>query len=159
MIRKESKTSRVILAHPNCHMYGTCKYGHWVISMGILCYVRARSRKLAVKCIFIKFVPWFTWLVAGLSPRSPGFDYRPVHMIFVVNKVAMGCVFLRLLQYISIDIIPPMFHTHSHVTLTRRTNGRGLGTFQKATLFRKSGAIGQKSTFTFLMNIRFMIHQ
>jgi len=42
------------------------------------------------------------------------------------------------------SIIPPMLHTHlhQHAMLSRRTNGRSLGTFQKAMLFRKSGSMG-----------------
>jgi hypothetical protein len=51
-----------------------------------------------------------------------------------------------------VSIIPPMLHTHLHlhVAVTRRTNGRSLGTFQKkGVLFQKSENIGQQSTFTF----------
>ena len=37
-------------------------------------------------------VPWFRRLIAGLSPRSPGFDKASVTLRFVVNKVALvGC--------------------------------------------------------------------
>jgi hypothetical protein len=45
-----------------------------------------------------------------------------------------------------VSIIPPMLHTHLHlhVALTRRTNRRSLGTFQKVVLFRKSENIGKK---------------
>jgi hypothetical protein len=39
---------------------------------------------------------------------------------------------------------------------SRRTNGRGLGTFQKATLFRKSGSAGYKITFTRLQRFQLM---
>jgi hypothetical protein len=44
-------------------------------------------------------------------------------------------------------IFPSMLHTHLHlhVALTRRTNGRSLGTFQKAKLFRKSRLIGRRA--------------
>jgi hypothetical protein len=38
-------------------------------------------------------VPWLRWLVAGLSPRRPGFDPESVHVGFVVDKVALGQVF------------------------------------------------------------------
>jgi hypothetical protein len=39
--------------------------------------------------------------------------------------------------------IPQLLHTHSdkHVALTIKTNGQSLRTFQKATLFRKSGVL------------------
>jgi hypothetical protein len=38
-------------------------------------------------------------LVAGLSPRRPGFDPGSVHMGFVVDKVALGQVFPRVLRF------------------------------------------------------------
>ena len=64
--------------------------------------------------------------------------------IFVGEEVLLRHVFLRVLQFFPVYIIPPMLHTHLHlyVALTRRTNGRSLGTFQIAVLFRQSGSIG-----------------
>jgi hypothetical protein len=44
-------------------------------------------------------VPWLRQLVAGFSSRSPGFAPGPVHMGFVVDKVALGQVFLRVLRF------------------------------------------------------------
>ena len=38
-------------------------------------------------------VSWLRRLVAGLSPRRPGFDPGSVHVGFVVDKVALGQVF------------------------------------------------------------------
>ena len=45
-----------------------------------------------------------------------------------------------------VSIIPPtlLTHLHLHVALTRRTNRRQVGTFQKAVLFPKSENIGKK---------------
>jgi hypothetical protein len=76
--------------------------------------------------IFVfKAVPWLRLLVAGFSPRSPGFDSRSVHVRFVVDKVALRQGFLLVLRCFPFSIIPPMLHTHFylHVALTRRTNG------------------------------------
>jgi hypothetical protein len=39
-------------------------------------------------------VPWLRSLVAGLSPRRPGFAPGSIHVGFVVDKVALGQVFL-----------------------------------------------------------------
>jgi hypothetical protein len=39
------------------------------------------------------------WLVAGLSPRSTGFAAGSIHVGFVVDKVALGQVFLRVLRF------------------------------------------------------------
>jgi hypothetical protein len=76
---------------------------------------------------------WVLWL--GV------FDSGPVHLRFVVDKAALREIFLPVLQFSSVSIILPLLHTHLHlhVAVTRRTNGHNLGTFQNATLFRKSG--------------------
>jgi hypothetical protein len=47
-------------------------------------------------------VPWLRRLVAGLSPRRPGF--APVG--FVVEKAALGKAFLRILRVSPVSIIP-----------------------------------------------------
>lgn len=41
-------------------------------------------------------------------------------------------------------VIPPIFdaHLNVHAARPRWTNGRRLGTYKKAVLFRKSGSIG-----------------
>jgi hypothetical protein len=41
-------------------------------------------------------VPWLRRLVAGLSLWRSGFDPGSVHVGFVVEKVALGQVFLRV---------------------------------------------------------------
>jgi hypothetical protein len=50
-------------------------------------------------------VPWLRRLAAGLPPRKPGFDPGSVHVGFVVGKVALGQVFLRVLRF-----FPRQFH-------------------------------------------------
>jgi len=39
-------------------------------------------------------VQWFRPLVAGVSSRKLGFENRPVHMKFVVDKVALRQTFI-----------------------------------------------------------------
>jgi hypothetical protein len=51
-------------------------------------------------------MPWLRGLVANLSPRSPGFAPRSVHMRFVVDKVAPGEI-LRFIRFPPVNIIPP----------------------------------------------------
>jgi hypothetical protein len=70
---------------------------------------------------------------------------------FVVDLAALGQIFLRMLQFSPVSIIPPVLHTHLHLQAARtgKTNGQSLGTLQKALVFLKSGSIGYKSTFTF----------
>jgi hypothetical protein len=44
--------------------------------------------------IIMKAVPWLRSLAAGLSPRRPGFAPGSIHVGFVVDKMALGQVFL-----------------------------------------------------------------
>ena len=55
-------------------------------------------------------VPWLRRLVAGLSPRRPGFDLGSVHVGFVVDKVALGQIFPRILRFSPVNLIPPVLH-------------------------------------------------
>jgi hypothetical protein len=51
-------------------------------------------------------VPWLRRLVAGLSPRRPGFDPGSLHVGFMVDKVALGQVFSP-----STSAFPCQFHS------------------------------------------------
>jgi hypothetical protein len=55
-------------------------------------------------------------------------------MGFLMDQMALRQVFLRVPQFSTVSIIPPMLHTHLHlhVAFTRRTKGQILRTFQKA---------------------------
>jgi hypothetical protein len=55
-------------------------------------------------------VPWLRRLFAGLSPRGHGFDPGSVHVVFVVDKVALGQVFPRVLRIFPVSFIPPVLH-------------------------------------------------
>jgi hypothetical protein len=52
-------------------------------------------------------VPWLRSLIAGLSPRRPGFAPGSINVGFVVDKVALGQAFLRVLRFSPVNIIPP----------------------------------------------------
>jgi hypothetical protein len=69
---------------------------------------------------------------------------RPAHLRFVVDNETSGQVYLQVLQFYPAVIIGPMLHNHLRlqIALARRAQGRNLGTFLKALLFRKSGSIG-----------------
>jgi hypothetical protein len=58
-----------------------------------------------------------------------------------VNQSDTGTAFLRILRFSSVSILPPALHIliHVHIALTK-TNGRNLGTFQKAMSFGNRGA-------------------
>jgi hypothetical protein len=57
-------------------------------------------------------VSWLRRVVAALSPRRPGFDPRTVYVRFVVDTVALGRVFLPVLRFSPVSIIPPKLHTY-----------------------------------------------
>jgi hypothetical protein len=62
--------------------------------------------------------PWLRWLVADQSPRSPGFAPDSTHMGFVVDKVALGQIFLRVLRVFSCQY-------HSTVVIHTHISSRG----------------------------------
>jgi hypothetical protein len=64
---------------------------------------------MLVACLH-RAVPWLRLLVAGLSPRRPGFNPGSVHVGFVVDKVAQGQVFPRVLRFSLVNFSPPMLH-------------------------------------------------
>jgi hypothetical protein len=92
--------------------------------------------------IFSEARQWLWRLVAGLLPRRAGPDLVRVHVISVVDKVALRQGFLRILWLSPTSIIPPMSqtHFHVHVTFTRRTNGRSLGSFKTQCCLANRGA-------------------
>jgi hypothetical protein len=55
-------------------------------------------------------VPWLRRLVTGLPFRKPGFDPGSVHVVFVVDKVALGQGFPRVLRFSPVSFIPPVLH-------------------------------------------------
>jgi hypothetical protein len=57
-----------------------------------------------------KAVPWLRRLAAGLPLRRPVFDPGLVHVGFVVDKVALGQVFPRVLWFSPVSFIPPVLH-------------------------------------------------
>ena len=63
-------------------------------------------------------------------------------MRFTVDEVALGQVFLPVLQFSSASIIREslLSRLHLHVVLRRKTNGQNMGTFQKQCSFGKRAA-------------------
>jgi hypothetical protein len=57
-------------------------------------------------------VPWLRLTGSELSPRRPGFQSRPVHVGYAVERVALGLVFLRLLMFPPVPVIPAMLNTY-----------------------------------------------
>jgi hypothetical protein len=83
----------------------------------------------------------------------PRIDSRPVHVKFVVDAVENGSGFsFRVLQVSPINIITPVFHTHSHFHINtlviRRTSGRSLENFTNIVPSRGRRSSEEKNTVT-----------
>jgi len=63
-------------------------------------------------CLSVWAVLWLGWLVASLSPRSPGFFPWPVLKGYMVDEMVMEHVFLRVLRFFLLSIIYPVIHIH-----------------------------------------------
>jgi hypothetical protein len=72
-------------------------------------------------------VPWLRRLVAGLSPRRPGFDPGSVHLGFVVDKVVLGQVLLRVLRLSPVNYIAPMLHYNGKAEKTSSSSSSSQG--------------------------------
>jgi len=55
-------------------------------------------------------VPFVRRLVAGLSPRRPELNPRSVYLGFMVERVALGQVFLRVLRSFRVIVIQLVLH-------------------------------------------------
>jgi hypothetical protein len=85
---------------------------------GFLVQLSHRWRRLV-----IKVVQWLRRLAASLSRRRPVFAHALVHVGFVVDRVALGQVFLRVLRF----PLSASFHRGSAYSyITWRMNNRPL---------------------------------
>jgi hypothetical protein len=57
-------------------------------------------------------VTWIKRIVAGLSSRRAGFAPGSIYVGFVVDKVVLWQVFLRVLRFSPTNIIPPFLNIH-----------------------------------------------
>jgi hypothetical protein len=57
-------------------------------------------------------VPLLRRVVVYFSPQRPVFDSRTNHVDFLVDKMALGPGFLRVLRFLLPILIPAMLHTH-----------------------------------------------
>ena len=62
-----------------------------------------------------QFVPWLRLLVTSQSMRRTELETGSVHAQFVVHRATMGKLFLPVLQFSPVSIIPPLLHTHSSI--------------------------------------------
>jgi hypothetical protein len=69
--------------------------------------VSTNPRKSRTYCMLFEAVPSLRCVVDGLSLLRPGFTPGSVHVGFVVDKVALPQVFLRVTWSSPVSIIPP----------------------------------------------------
>lgn len=69
-------------------------------------YRRAIVRPFSVREKSTMAALRFEWLVVSLSPRSPGFNFRPVLLQFVVRTVALKKVSLQVLLFPLLVLLP-----------------------------------------------------
>jgi hypothetical protein len=74
---------------------------------------RAQNLTKLCKTVFTVAMPRLRHLVTGLSPHTHRLYSRSVHVRSVVNKAALGQVFLPVLHFSPVTITPPMHHTHA----------------------------------------------
>jgi len=65
-----------------------------------------------IRLLLSRAVPLLGRIYASFSPRS-GFSLMEVHVVFLVDKVTTGQVFLRLLRFYPVFITPEMLDYHS----------------------------------------------
>jgi hypothetical protein len=61
---------------------------------------------------FIHKLYEFLTVSPSVSPQRPGFDSRPIRVRFVIDKVALEQVFLRILPFLPVSIISLILHIH-----------------------------------------------
>ena len=69
----------------------------------------------------------------GLSSRRPEFDPGPVRVTFVVDKVTLGQVFLRILWVFPVNIFPKMLISFIHSFSIPEIQHSGYRTFHYIT--------------------------
>jgi hypothetical protein len=84
-------------------------------------------------------------LVAGISPRRPGFDSGPTRVKFVVEKIEFGQDVLRVHRVFPVSIILPtsLLITILMLLISEGQTGVAWKPANKTTLFQMSGSTGR----------------
>jgi hypothetical protein len=82
-------------------------------------FTKYKTLRNLLTSVFLEPVPWFMWLGPGPYTRTVGFYSRPVYVEFLVDKLGLRMIFLRLLRFSHVNIIPltaPYLFIHSSPT-------------------------------------------
>jgi len=75
-----------------------------------------------INIVIVLVLPLLRRLVASSTPQRPRFCPIPVHLLFVVDKVALEGRFLRVLSFPPVTAFPQMIHTQASVTYHRHNS-------------------------------------
>ena len=80
-------------------------------------------------------------MAQAVSPGRTLCERTPGLLIFVVDRVTLGQVFVRALRFSTLPVIPPTLHTQLrlHVALTRMTRAAKLRKLQKSSALSAIG--------------------
>lgn len=107
------------------YMSKTCMshLDNYVMASFIMTLKMVHVAKFDWHSVHSKEVWWLRLLVAGLSPHWPRFSLGLLCVGHVVDKMTLGQIFLWVLKFSPIIIIPPMPHAHS-LKFQWYTNGK-----------------------------------
>ena len=100
----------------------------------------------------MRAVSWLRRLVAGLSPRRPGFDPRSIYVRFVLKSVELRQVSFRIFLFTPTNITPLLLHTDFHLYILgvfRNTDERSQGKFTNANFHAEIWRMLVKKYFDF----------
>jgi hypothetical protein len=106
----ETSVTVYLAQHPStviCILYAVKGWRLSARDYGSTGKLRICSNGFGCVVTITRALPWLRSLVADLSPRRPGFTPGSIIVGFVVDKVALGQVFLRVLRLFPVNIIPP----------------------------------------------------
>jgi len=66
-------------------------------------------------------VPICMMLHTSVSPWRPRFDHSSVRMGSLLDRVAMEHIFMSVLEFLPVAVIPPVLHSHAFITDARYT--------------------------------------
>ena len=97
-------------------------------------------------------MPWLRRLVAGPSSWRPEFNPSSVHVIFVMDKVAMRQVFLRVLHCSPLYTISSFLQLHYMLLLLEGKTGKSWNGYKKI-CFQEVGEHWTGEYFQFLYSL------
>jgi hypothetical protein len=108
-----------LLTFQTFHFLAGAKFGEWALycnfqSLKYACWNEDRLWKKVNAYRSYRAAPYLRRLVAGFPPRRPGFKPGYGHVVFVVDKVALGQVFSEYFTFPCQSSFHQLLHNHQH---------------------------------------------